>query len=402
MEPWVDFYLKEDCNAWPVFESRFDTVSGVTHQRACNYSLPSSSIVANGNTDFCAGAVVTLIGTSSTGNFDWSNGATTQDVITNVSDSYTLNVVDQYNCVATSNAIDITVFQPETADILSSTGSSLCGGNSTLSLTNSFQNYLWSTGETTASIEVDVAGNYSVTATDQNNCESVSNNYNISDAPEPQILISGSTNFCVGDIVTLTVDGNFISYTWSTGETTQSIEVTGNDNYSVLVDDGNGCTNSTSENITFNAVPNTPVINQKNDSLFISPVSGTIEWFYEGTPFSSVTNIIKAGGNGEYTVVVTENGCSASSTPFDYFLVSVKDFIANTISVYPNPTTSMLNITAEGISIITLADISGKVLFTKNEITNTASIDVSILASGNYILSVRTGNEISVTRVVKY
>ncbi len=402
MEPWVDFYLKEDCNAWNVLESRFDTVSGVTHERACNYSLPIASIVANGNTEFCPGGDVTLTGTSSSGNYDWSNGETTQDITVGISDSYMLNVVDQYNCTATSGVIDVTVFQPDAAGILSSTGSSLCGGNSTLSLTNSFQNYLWSTGETTATIEVDVAGNYSVTAIDQNNCESVSDNYNISDVPDPQILVSGSANFCDGDIVTLTVDGNFDTYTWNTGETTQSIEVTGNDTYSVLVDDGNGCTNSTSENVSFNTVPNIPVINQKDDSLFISPVLGTIEWFYEGNTFSFGANIIKAGGNGEYTVVVTENGCSAVSNPFDYFLVSVKDIVTKAISVYPNPATSMLNITAERISAIALSDISGKVLISRNENTNTTTLDMSMLASGNYILTVRTGNEISITRVVKY
>ena len=402
MEPWVDFYLKEDCSAWNVFESRFDTVSGVTHQRACNYSLPSASIAANGNTEFCLGAEVTLTGTSSTGNYDWSNGETTQNITVGISDGYALNVVDQYNCAATSNVIDVAVFQPEVADISSSTGTSLCGGNSILSLTNSFQNYLWSTSETTATIEVDAAGNYSVTAIDQNNCESVSNNYNISDAPEPQILVSGSTNFCNGDIVTLTVDGNFNTYTWNTGETTQSIEVASNDTYLVLVDDGNGCTNSTSENVSFNTVPNAPIINQKDDSLFISSVSGTIEWFYEGTTFSSGTNIIKADGNGEYTVVVTENGCSAFSSPFDYFLVSVKDITTNTISVYPNPVISMLNIVAKGISTVALSDISGKVLLSKNVNTNAATLDISMLASGNYILSVRTGDEFSVTRIVKY
>ncbi len=57
-----------------------------------------------------------------------------------------------------------------------------------------------------------------------------------------------STTICAGDIITLTADSSKY-YAWSTGETTQSINVTIGGSYSVIVTDTNGCL-STSNKIT--------------------------------------------------------------------------------------------------------------------------------------------------------
>lgn len=399
MEPWLNFYLKEDCTAWTAFENSLNNTTGTTHVRDCNYALPTASIVANGNTEFCPGGSVTLSGTSSTGDYNWSTGETTQDITATQTDNYSLSVVDQYNCVATSNIIAVDVVTPASPIVISSSGSSLCGGNSTLSLNATYEDYLWSTGETTATIDVSNSGVYNVTVTDNNNCEAISNSFNLSDTPEPQILTGGGTNFCEGDIVTLTVDGVFDTYNWSTGETTNAIQVTTSNTYSVSVDDGNGCNSSIAETINFNIVPDKPEINQKGDSLYIVSASANIEWYYEGTLVASGTNIIKADNEGSYTVVVTENGCSATSDAFEYVSVNVFNFnLNNSIKVYPNPTHNVINIKAENILATELTDISGKVFFTGNE----DRVEVSSLAAGNYILSVRTQNGISKFRIVKY
>ncbi len=404
MEPWLNFYLKEDCTAWTAFESSLDNTTGTTYVRDCDYSLPSASISANGNTEFCFGGNVTLTATSSTGDYTWSNGETTQDITVSTSDNYSISVIDEYNCTATSNNIDVTVFQPEVANIISSSGSSLCGGSSTLSVDNSFQSYLWSTGETTAAINVTSADNYSVTVIDVNNCESISNIFSISNAPEPQIIFTGTPNFCDGEIVQLSVDGVFDTYLWSTGETANSIEVTASNTYSVTVDDGNGCTNTTSETITFNSLPAVPVINQKSDSLYISGNAVNIEWYYEGNLIASGTNIIKADNEGEYTVVITDgNGCSVESDVFEYFAVSVvENNLQTRIKVYPNPTQSFFNIISEKEFDFQLTDISGKVFLYDESYNNIKKVDISLLASGNYILSIRTENKVATYRIVKH
>lgn len=404
MEPWLNFYLKEDCTAWTAFESSLDNTTGTTYIRDCNYSLPTTSISANGNTEFCSGGNVTLTATSSTGDYTWSNGETTQDINVSVSDNYSITVTDVYNCTATSNSINVLVFEPEVANIVSSSGSSLCGGSSTLSVDNTFQSYLWSTGETTSTIEVTAADSYSVTVIDVNNCESVSNSFSISNAPEPQILSSGTPNLCDGDIAQLTVDGVFSSYLWSNGETTNSIEVTSSNTYSVTVDDGNGCTSSTSKTITFNNLPALPVINQKADSLYILSNATSIEWYYEGNLIASGTDIIKADNEGEYTVVITDaNGCSAESDAFEYFAVSVADMdLQNGIKVYPNPVQSILNIISENEYDFQITDISGKTFLSNTSNNTIQNVDMSLLSSGNYILTIRTESKVATYRIAKY
>jgi hypothetical protein len=54
-------------------------------------------------------------------------------------------------------------------------------------------------------------------------------------------VITGQLSICTGDETTLSVDA-FSGYTWSTGESTQAITVTGGGDYSITVTDENGCT----------------------------------------------------------------------------------------------------------------------------------------------------------------
>jgi len=58
--------------------------------------------------------------------------------------------------------------------------------------------------------------------------------------PTPAITPSGSVNLCTGGSVTLTADAG-ASYLWSTGATTQAIVVSNAGGYSVTVNDGLGC-----------------------------------------------------------------------------------------------------------------------------------------------------------------
>ncbi|MFM8916533.1 MAG: lamin tail domain-containing protein, partial [Bacteroidota bacterium] len=62
------------------------------------------------------------------------------------------------------------------------------------------------------------------------------------------ITASGATTFCPGSSVTLTSSGAS-SYSWNTGETTQSIVVTQTGTYSCVATDANGCTSAS------NAIP---------------------------------------------------------------------------------------------------------------------------------------------------
>ena len=86
------------------------------------------------------------------------------------------------------------------------------------------------------------AGVYTATLTNTNGGASTSATttvvVNVADIPE--ISVSGATNLCPGDTVTLTASTGG-SYLWSNGATTQSIVVDSQDNYTVKVAGSNGC-----------------------------------------------------------------------------------------------------------------------------------------------------------------
>ncbi|HRI58085.1 MAG TPA: FG-GAP-like repeat-containing protein [Saprospiraceae bacterium] len=110
-----------------------------------------------------------------------------------------------------------------------------CSGDSvTISVTDPFDTYKWSTGATASAITVHSTGNYSVTVTTNEGCTAVSNVLGVSVDPVqiPVIIASGDTTFCAGGSVILTASPAS-AYTWSNGATTQSITVIQSGNYSV-------------------------------------------------------------------------------------------------------------------------------------------------------------------------
>jgi len=108
--------------------------------------------------------------------------------------------------------------------------------------------YEWSTGETTETITVDASGTYSLTVTDCNGC-AATDEINVGLYPDPTITISGDLDICEGETTTLTAAGG-VSYIWSTGETTESIDVTATGTYSVMAIDVNGCTGTAEVDVT--------------------------------------------------------------------------------------------------------------------------------------------------------
>lgn len=60
-------------------------------------------------------------------------------------------------------------------------------------------------------------------------------------ADAPTLDVEGSTLFCTGQSVTINAPAGYASYEWSNGETTPSITVTTQGNFSVTVTDADGC-----------------------------------------------------------------------------------------------------------------------------------------------------------------
>lgn len=97
-------------------------------------------------------------------------------------------------------------------------------------------NYAWSTGANSPTITIHESGTYNVTVSNATACEGISTNVLVTKEPNetPLIASNGDAINCPGIPVVLTsTPAN--SYTWSTGATTQSIEVTDPGTYWVTI-----------------------------------------------------------------------------------------------------------------------------------------------------------------------
>ena len=117
-------------------------------------------------------------------------------------------------------------------------------------MTSSFgTGYLWSNGATTASINITIAGSYTVKVINASGCQSaasVATIVTVNALPAiPTITAGGPITFCNGGNVILTSSAG-TSYLWSNGATTQSINVTTAGSYTVQVTNANGCQSAVS------------------------------------------------------------------------------------------------------------------------------------------------------------
>lgn len=140
--------------------------------------------------------------------------------------------------------------------------------------------------------------------------------------------ISGVTNFCVGDCTTLDAGNDFATYLWSTGETTQIIEVCESDTYSVTVTDGMGCSDSGAVSVVelpaieiTGGIPTDASCGNADGSIFGIFVTGGLEpllyeWVDETTGIIvGATPDLPNMPAGCYTLSVEDdNGCTASQT----------------------------------------------------------------------------------------
>jgi gliding motility-associated-like protein len=225
--------------------------------------------------------------------------------------TYGLTVTDEGGC---SGAAEVIV---SLADSLSTTilgSSTFCPGSfSVLTGASGFAAYEWSTGSTDSSITVSEAGDYRLTVTDASGC-SGSAGISVSESASLSPVINGGLLFCQGDSSVIGV-GDFATYAWSTGDTSQQITVTAEGVYEVSVSDGQGCTGSSQVSVQVQDLPDLQITGQTSfcpgEATVLDAGAGfnSYEWS-EG----STTQTISVNAEGVFSVTVTdEAGCKATN-----------------------------------------------------------------------------------------
>lgn len=258
----------------------------------------------------------------------WNNSATTSGITGLCAGTYTVTVTDANGC---SDTLSVVVGEPTPLVVDVTTVNASCGGvcdgEATVSISGGTGPFdiLWSTTETTATIDSLCAGTYSVTVTDGNSCVQTVTVIII----EPPLLTASIDDYSeilcssVCDAyATVTPNGGVPNYTylWSdpSGQTAPTATGLCAGAYTVTVTDTIGCTATAMINIPdSNALSATvPVFSDVScsgdcdGSATAMPNGGagnyTFLWSLGGATSQTITGLCA----GTYTVTVTDdNGC---------------------------------------------------------------------------------------------
>ena len=234
----------------------------------------------------------------------WSNTDTTQDITGLIIGTYSITVTDTNACAF---SISATVTQPSDSLFASLQVTDVdCFGTATGSIESTVSGgtapyfYQWSTGDTLASIEDVIIGNYSVLISDTLGCSLL-----LSDSiQEPEEIVLSHTQFdilCFGDAtgsIDLAVSGGVspFTYLWSNGATTEDLSGIPAGPYDVLVTDSNGCSNTRIMSLS-QPLDAVSISETHTDALCIGGDQGTIDL----TPTGGTPGYTYLWNNGEIT-----------------------------------------------------------------------------------------------------
>ena len=217
--------------------------------------------------------------------YEWNNGATTQMITNLAPGTYTVVITDENGCTA-SESVNVQAFDCAVLASIAATDVSCNGaedGTATVSLQggNSPYTYNWSNGETTSNITNLGAGDYTVTVVDADGCEVTET----TSVTEPDVLSLDIDNIvdvlCPddenGSIATGTEGGvTPYSYEWSNGVTTPDLNNASPGTYTVVVTDGNGCTEMNDATIE-STDDEAPVITSGNSLKLVLDANGEVQ-----------------------------------------------------------------------------------------------------------------------------
>lgn len=355
-----------------------------------NLSTNASDIewLLNGADTVSPIAVSPMVSYSTVGTYD----ATLIGVNGCVSDTLTIpNAVTVNDC-------------PTTCDLYATLAQTdaFCGNNGTATVTpvdgTAPYSILWSTNETTNTISSLIAGIYTVTVTDANNCEVIGSIEISNPNPILNIFTNVFDESCSQNdgmaMVSITGGVEPYSILWNTNATTDTLNNLAAGTYSVTVTDANSCTASDTIVVAFppvlmldSLVQNDITCNGANDgnaAIYIS--GGTMPYSYNwsnGADTSHIENL----SIGTYFVTVTDaTGCELIDS------VTINEPIALAINVL---NLTNVNCNGQNTGSITIEAIGGTMPYNYNWSNNQNTAVISNLVAGSYTITVSDSNNCS-------
>ncbi|MFM1999993.1 MAG: hypothetical protein RL204_1940 [Bacteroidota bacterium] len=373
---------------------------------------PATSITSSEGNSICPNEITTLTATGGFVNYEWYfNGGilnlnTPNIDVTNVGD-YEVEITTVDNCIL-SNSITIAQAPIPTPSIVPNNLVQSCEETVTLTASGA-QSFQWFMdggeliGENSNSLIVTENGEYFVEATNVEGCSALSQPTTVEFLPPLQIeIIASNTTPCEGESVSLFIAQNFVSYNWSTEETSSAISISNNQVYSVEVTDAIGCTGYDEITVDFIALPE---INAGEDvlsncvagALLEATGEGNLSWeendiLYDG---SSPIVLVNPERTATFTAVAELNGCI--NTDEVTVIVDCNSlFIPNAFSPNEDGINDIFQVRGTGIYEFDLKifDRWGNLIFQTNDPSDvwTGGIDGYYVPDGVYTYQVKALN----------
>ncbi len=328
--------------------------------------------------------------------YQWSNGATTQDLTGIKADTFYVTVTSAVGCSNTNSFIvpnfnDTIRIQGHLADNISCATPT---GYIALDVTplDTLYTYLWSNGATTDSLFSLTAGNYLVTVTLGLSCIALDTFAIASTALPPNLSALGTPTNCdfSNGAVDLSVSGGTapFAFLWSNAATTEDLSALPPGSYSVTVTGANSCTAVSAATVLNNtvalSVSGTPAANSScavpNGSMDVnvSP-AGVYNYLWSN---AATTEDLNNLAPGTYTVTVSLGSCLSSST----FTVADNALPPNLASSGSPASCGFSN----GSADLSVSGGTGPFSFSWSNTATTE--DLANVAAGNYSVTVTGAN----------
>lgn len=362
-------------------------------------------------------AWVTASGGTLPYNYQWNNGVSGSDTISNLSAAtFCVTVTDANNCTVAACG---TVTNPTCNLAISSVGkmnatcSPLANGSFTITTTgaNGAVEYSINGGTTwqsTNSFTGLAAGNYTVQVRDAAGCTAnASGNPQVITAPQVMSLNFAATSpTTIGGAdgsINLTVNGGSAprTYQWSTGANTEDLSGLSAGQYCVTVTDNSGCTitgcgnvsNPTCSLSVTSVVANNPVCNGGNGSITIttSGALGAVEYSINGGSTWQASGSFTSVATGSYTVQVRDAaGCTANA-PANPYTLTQPTAIGLNFAATPVSTAGG----SDGAINLTVSNAAAPLTF--NWSNGAVTEDLTGLTAGQYCVTVTDNNGCTAT-----
>ena len=341
-------------------------------------SVPNPIVNLGADTTICWDASLTLSVDSNLINPIWNGTYSNQNLITNKDTFVTLQVENQFGCLA-YDTLKIAYHQKPKPNLGADT--SICTGD-TLEVYSGFTINLWNDGDTNNLKKLFNTGSFIVEVTDQNSCKAkdtliINSLYGL-----PNISIHNDTSLCANDTLMVSLPSHY-QYLWENNSTSSSRDFYNSGSYQITITDSIGC--SSADTFEIIQIFGFPPINLPNDTSIcfgdfvnISLPSNFSYLWSDGLTMSNR----QVSTASQYVVEATEsNGC-----------VSVDSF--SITSLNPLPTFSLLNDTfiCSGDSIEIGVSTSNLIYQWNN---GTTSNRLWVKTAGMYLLRITDSNSCS-------